>query len=70
MLVAIAGTLACSRGAAPRVRKIARNIADEGLRIDEDSPNNVSLGRFVVGFCRRADGAARRVIPAKAGILL
>jgi len=48
MLVAIAGTLACSRGAAPRVRKIARNIDDEGLRIDEDSPNNVFWGRFVV----------------------
>jgi len=33
---------------APRVRKIGRNIADEGLRIDEDSPNIAFGCRFVV----------------------
>jgi len=33
---------------APRVRKIGRNIADEGLRIDEVSPNIVVRGRFGV----------------------
>jgi len=33
---------------APRVRKIGRNIADEGLRIDEVSPNIVVRGRFAV----------------------
>jgi pyridoxal biosynthesis lyase PdxS len=41
------GTTACSREAFGQVRKMTRNIAEDGLRIDEDVPNSARKWRFV-----------------------
>jgi hypothetical protein len=43
---------ACWRAKFGEVRKMTRNIAEDGLRIDEEAPNNVRKLRFVAGSSR------------------
>jgi hypothetical protein len=43
----MAGTIRSLRRRSKQVRKMPRNIAEDGLRIDEDAPNDVQKPRFV-----------------------